>query len=186
MIRQAIQITEAFKKLDNFALVLDENLSFLYVADDELAQALENYDTENMEDKILLTFGVKEEMYIDAIWAQKGFGPLAYMLAMQISPSGWLAPNWNRNQITASAKKVWKEFFDGKGSNLVIKELIHPGMKDDNFFNYKFKMKKKMNVSKNIKIHDKFIGNDKYGEKLGMLSELAEGNLRQSMRGIYT
>jgi hypothetical protein len=186
MIRDAIYLTEAYKGLEKYALRLDENLTYLYNADDEFREKIYSYDTEEMEGKILLAFGIKEEMYIDAIWAQKGFGPLAYMLAMKASPSGWLAPNWNRSQITKSAQKVWKEFFDGKGSDLVEKELIHPAMEPDNMFNYKFRLKKSLNTTKNEKLHAKFIGDDKYGEIRGMIDELAEGNLRHSMRGIYT
>ncbi len=180
-----IAILEAMKNLDNYALYYDENLTYLYKADDELKEALDNFDPEGMEDKILAVFGVKEEMYIDAIWAQKGFGPLAYMLAMQISPSGWLAPNWNRSQITKSAERVWSQFFDGKGSTLVNKELLHEAMEPDNMYNFKYQLKKKLNTSKNIKADKDFVGKDKFGEVRGMLSELAEGNLRNSMRSIY-
>jgi len=185
MIREALVLTEAMKKLNNYSLYYNDKLTYLYQADEELKEALDNYDTEGMDGKILLVFGVKEEMYIDAIWAQKGFGPLAYMLAMQISPSGWLAPNWNRSKITKSAEQVWKQFFDGKGSKLVTKELLHEAMEPDNMFNFKYKLKNKLNTSKNQKADRDFVGTDKFGEVRGMLSELAEGNLRHSMRSIY-
>lgn len=177
------EINEAMKDLDNYALFVSYGISFLYKVDDELAEALESYDMSDMESKILFVFGIKEDMYMDAVWARKGFGPMAYMVAMQMQ--GEMAPNWNRNQITKQAEKVWKEFYDGKGSKLVKKTLLHPGMETGNLWNYSYSLKKKLNYRKNEQIHSKFIGPDKYGERQGMMVEMAEGILRQSMRGIY-
>ena len=78
---------------------------------------------------MMFVFGIKEDKYMDAVWARKGFGPMAYMVAMQMQ--GIMAPYWNRNHVTKQAEDVWKEFFDGKGSKLVKKELEVPGMENN-------------------------------------------------------
>lgn len=182
MLREVVQsLNEAAKGLEKFALFTSYGLSYLYKADDELQEALESYDMEGCESKIMFVFGIKEDMYMDAVWARKGFGPIAYKVAMQMQ--GTLAPNWMESQVTKQAQTVWKEFFDGKGSKDVKLELIGPS--EDNYRHYWYSLKRKLNYSKNEKIDANFIGSDQYGEKRGMMDEMAEGILRQSMRGIY-
>ena len=181
MIREALAILEAAKGLEKYALYLDKDLTILYVPDEELRNGLEEYDVEGLDDKILLAFGIREEIHMDAVWAQKGFGPLAYKIAMQLQ--GEMAPFWMERQVTPAAARVWKEFFDGKGSNDVNKTLT--GVSPDNYRHYSYSLKKKLNLNKNIRIHTNFIGKDPYNEKLGMLKEMAEGQLRSSMRSIY-
>ena len=175
------EIVEAVKGVDKHALYTSYGLSYLYKVDDELAQALETFNMEGMESKILFVFGIKEDMYMDAVWARKGYGPTAYKVAMDMQ--GTLAPNWMESQVTKQAQNVWKEFFDGKGSKDVKKELT--GVSPDNYRHYWYSLKKKMNLRSNKKKDSDFIGTDKYGERRGMMDELAEGILRQSMRGIY-
>jgi len=182
VIREALQsLNEAAKGMDKYALFTSYGLSYLYKADDELAQALDEYDMEGMESKILFVFGIKENMYMDAVWARKGYGPIAYKVAMEMQ--GTMAPNWMESQVTKQAQNVWKEFFDGKGSKDIKLEFIGPS--EDNYRHYWYHLKKKLPLNTNKRIDDKFIGPDKYGEKRGMMAELAEGILRQSMRGIY-
>lgn len=183
MLREAIQnINEAAQGLGNYALRVNERLSYLYKADDDLKLALDDYVTEGFDDKILFVFGIKEDMYMDAVWAQKGFGPIAYKVAMNMQ--GTMAPNWMESQLSRSAQKVWKEFFDGKGSKDVNKELV--GVDPKNYRHYWYSLKRPLSLNKNIKNDERFIGKDPYGEKRGMLDELAEGILRSSMRSIYT
>ena len=179
MIRSAI--SEASQNLGSYALFVTENLTYLYEIDDELIEALDSYDMEGMEDKILFVFGIKEDMYFDAVLAKKGFGPVAYKVAMQMQ--GKLAPYWDRNKVTASAENVWKEFFDGKGSKDVNKELV--GVNKDNYRDYWYSLKKPMKFSKNEKIDKDFIGQDKYGERRGMMSEMADAMLINTMNRIY-
>ena len=182
MIRQAIQsIQEAAKPLGSYALRVKEKLTYLYIIDDELTEAIENYDVSEVDSKILFVFGIKEDMYMDAVWAQKGYGPIAYKVAMQIA--GRLAPNWMESQVTPSAQRIWKEFYNGKGSKDVNKELT--GVSEDNYRHYQYSLKKKMNLNKNIKLDENFIGKDPYAERRGMMDEIAEGILRSSMRSIY-
>jgi hypothetical protein len=169
------------KDMGSYALFTSYGLTYLYKADDELAEALESYDMDGMESKIMFVFGIKEDMYMDAVWARKGFGPIAYMVAMQMQ--GTMAPYWMESQVTPQAAKVWKEFFNGKGEKLVNKELT--GVNPENYRHYWYSLKKPLRLNKNKKIDEKFIGPDKYGERRGMMDELAEGILRQSMRGIY-
>ena len=178
-----IVLNEAAKNLGKYALRVDKQLTYLYINDSELKEALESYDMEGMEDKILFVFGIKQDMGLnvfDAVYAQKGYGPIAYKTAMQIA--GSLAPTQD-NRITPSAQKVWKEFFDGKGSKEVEKELF--GSTEGNWQRYEYKLKKNINLSNNIKAHKQFIGDDPYNEKSDMLNELADGLLVGNMRDIY-
>jgi len=138
MLREALQrIDEAMKGLDDYELFTSYGLTYLYKADDELAEAISSYNMEGMESKIMFVFGIKEDMYMDAVWARKGFGPLAYMVAMQMQ--GTLAPNWNYSQITKSAERIWQEFFNGKGEKLVNKELV--GSNPESYKSYWYSLK---------------------------------------------
>jgi hypothetical protein len=85
-------LNEAAMGLGNYALYVSERLTYLYINDDELKEALESYDLSGMEKKVLFVFGIKEDMYMDAVWAQKGYCPIAYTVALSIAPEGVLAP----------------------------------------------------------------------------------------------
>lgn len=165
------------------ALHVNDRLTYLYIADDELDEALSNYDVTTLEEKILFVFGLKDDMYFDAVWAQKGFGPIAYKVAMTISPSGYLAPYWDASRVTKSAQKVWKEFFDGKGSADVEKKLV--GTDESNYRNYWYSLKKPLALNKNIAADKKFVGSDPYGERRDQLNDLADSLLVNAMRAIY-
>jgi hypothetical protein len=171
------------KTLENNALYIsdDHRLVYLYKPDEELRQALEEYDTEDVSDKILFVFGIKEENYMDAIWAQKGYGPIAYMLAMELQ--GEMAPYYMKSKVTPAAEKVWKEFFNGKGAKYVNKQLV--GSDPKNFRNYFYSLKKHLPYKKNVKIDKEFINPDPYGEKRELLNEVAESILENSMNSIY-
>lgn len=182
MIREAIlTVNEAAQNLDNYALYVDDNLTYLYIADKEFKDAILAYETDGLENKILFAFGIKEDIYMDAVWARKGFGPLAYKVAMQMR--GTLAPYWMESRVTPSAARVWKEFFDGKGSDDVNKELT--GVDPKNYRHYWYRLKKKLNYSKNLKIDKDFVGQDKYGEVRSTIQEMADTLLSKSMRSIY-
>lgn len=183
MIRE--ELVEAAKGLEKYALRSTEGLTYLYVVDDKMIKALEDFDMDGMKSNILFVFGIKDMMYMDAVWAQKGYGPAAYKVAMQTSPSGWLGPYWDSARVTKSAQKVWKEFFDGKGSKDVEKKLIYKGADENNYRSYLYKLKNKMNLSKNIRIDKDFVGKDQFGERRTMLDELANGLLVNEMNKIY-
>lgn len=134
-------------------------------------------------DKILFVFGIKEDMgmiVFDAVWAKKGYGPIAYKVTM--SMMGSLSPVQD-SKITTSAKGVWKEFFDGKGSDDVTKDFF--GTDKTNWQRYNYTLKTKVNYSKNLQNHKKFLGKDPYNERKDMMNELADGILVGNMREIY-
>lgn len=178
-----IAINESAKIIDNLAIRLDERLTIIYEITPEFSEAIDNYELLNYDNNIKAVFGIKEDNYIDAIWARKGYGPVAYKIAIQLAKDGFLSPNWDRSRITKSAMNVWKEFYDGKGSEDVIKKL--EGADETNYLNYTYKLKNKLDLSKNINLHNKFIGKDPYKERIDQLLELGEGLLTKSMRSIY-
>ena len=176
-------LNEAAMGLGNYALYVSERLTYLYINDDELKEALESYDLSGMEKKVLFVFGIKEDMYMDAVWAQKGYCPIAYTVALSIAPEGVLAPQWQADRVTKSAANIWKEFFNGKGKDDVTLELV--GVDPDNYRSYWYRIKTKVNFSKNVKAHKDFLKDDKYNEKSDQLNELADGLLINAMRAIY-
>jgi hypothetical protein len=177
-------LNEAAKNLENYALKADERLCYLYKNDDELAGALESYDMTDMEDKILFVFGIKEDMgmnVFDAVYAKRGYGPVAYKTAMTLVST--MAPVQD-SRITKGAEKVWKEFYNGKGSKEVHIETW--GSSEDMMWKRStYSLKKPLNLSKNIKEHENFIGKDPYGERISMLDELADGVLISKMGELY-
>lgn len=175
-------MNEAAMDLGSYALKTSERLTYLYKNDSELAEAIEAYDTDGMESKILFVFAIKQDMGLnvfDAVYAQKGYGPAAYKTAMTMM--GSLAPVQD-SRVTRSAQKIWEEFYSGKGSNGVTKELFGAV---DGWQRNEYKLKKPLNLAKNKKAHEKFLGKDPYQEKIGMLDELADGLLNSKMAGIY-
>jgi hypothetical protein len=178
------ELLEAANNLGNYALRVDEQLTYLYINDDELKDALESYDLTDMENKILFVFGLKEDMGLttfDAVQAQKGYGPIAYKVAMTIA--GSLSPTQD-SKVSKSAEKVWKEFYNGKGSKEV--EIDSWGSNEEMMWKRSsYKLIKPLNLSKNKKAHETFIGKDPYNEKIDQLNELADSLLINTMRKIY-
>lgn len=181
-------ILEKAEGLGSFALSYNEFLCYLYINDEELDEALASYDMDGMEKKILFVFTIKELenglMTIGAIYAQKGYGPIAYKTAMKLS--GGLTPTQD-TKVTPEAQKVWEEFLSGKGSNDVKVVTFAEGEEQlANKWKYStYSLKKNLNVTKNITNHKIFISQDRYGERKSSLDELADTFLSKTMKKIY-
>jgi len=176
-------LNEAAKDIGNNALVIspDHRLVYLYNPSPELKTNLTNYDTSSSESNILFVFGLKEELgnpTFDAVQAQKGYGPLAYKVAMSIA--GSLTPTQD-GRITNAALNVWKKFY--KSSDVKIEEF--GAVQKYMFQRSTYSLKKKLNLTKNINAHKKFIKADSYNEMQTQLDELADGILMNAMNKIY-
>jgi len=179
-------LVEAAKTLDSHALRIGSGMAYLYIPDSELSQALESYDTNNMESKILFVFTLKDgPRGTETIWAinaQRGYGPIAYKVAMEVS--GGLTPTQEASQMTRGAEKIWMEFYSGLGS----KDIEIDTWGDDPTLAWKqstYRLKRSLNYRRNLMVDKNFIGRDPYEEKRVLLDELADQVLSTSMRGIY-
>jgi hypothetical protein len=122
---------------------------------------------------------------VDRIYAQKGYGPLLYLLAMQEFGNEGLMPSRVRSQVSPAAKKVWKEFYSGQGRNHVTFEDTESSSHDEDYLNKKYFIRKKIPTGRAKSLHDKVIGRDQYGERLNLLIEGADHAIKGEMDRIY-
>jgi hypothetical protein len=69
---------------------------------------------------ILGVFALEERggvFQVQSIWSEHGYGPVLYRIAMQLKSPFPLRPNIDG--ITEQAKRVWEEFYSGKGQDFV-------------------------------------------------------------------
>jgi hypothetical protein len=177
-------LAEAAKELDSHALRIGDGMVYLYVADSGLGQALESFDMSGMERKILFVFTLKDgprgTETIGAINAQRGYGPIAYKVAMEVS--GGLTPTQETSQMTRGAENIWVGFYSGRGSRDV---KIDTWGDDEPWKQSTYRLKRPLNYRRNVMADKAFVGRDPYGEKRTLLDELADQVLSTSMRGIY-
>jgi hypothetical protein len=70
----------------------------------------------------------------DKVIAAKGYGPLMYLIAIDNSGVNGLTSDLT-GKTSQAAERVWKEFYDGKGSKLVDSmPFVHP-TRDEAWFN---------------------------------------------------
>ena len=108
-----------------------------------------------------------EDAYeVDFITAKKGYGPILYMLAMHhIMPKGLRS---NKKGVALHAKSILENFFSGKGKDKVIaKKLKNKTKWHEEYLNYKYILKNKLNVSGSKGMNKKVIdGNSDNEERL--------------------
>jgi hypothetical protein len=155
---------------------------------DDIQTGLDNYDADEINESVIGSVELRyneslETNEINSIYADKGYGPLLYLIAMTKSPEG-LIPS-RTDQVSKSAKSVWEQFYSGKGKNLVRTEPIPAGRHKEEFMNQKYFILKPINLKKSESLTKSILKDDKYGEKFSMLEEAIDGRLRQEMRDIY-
>jgi hypothetical protein len=119
---------EAVLSLDNIGIFhsLNDDILAIYRKDDDIKKALDigNSDLflKHLPNNILGVMYIETtKKYYDqivSVAAEKGYGPLLYLLAMQLSKLGLIADQ-DEGYVSDEAKNVWKNFYDGKGSKLV-------------------------------------------------------------------
>lgn len=181
-------ISEAMvSNIDPYALMIEDNIIGLYKHDELDFNSDDLYD--NINDAILAGMEVEESetqegVYeISGVWAKDGFGPILYMIAMELY--GSITP---ANKITKDDKNVWRNFYDGKGSKFVtFSSLPDPesAYHDEEYLNLSYDLSKRIKLNKSIKNHKEFIKNDKYGEIETSLLEAIDSKIINAMRNIY-
>ena len=90
------------------------------------------------------------------------------------------------DKISNDAKRVWKEFYDGKGKDDVKKiELKIKDEDKEDFLNYSMTNIRKIDTKSMESKNSKLLSNDRYGEKKYILEETAESILFNEMGKIY-
>ena len=163
-------ITEAAKDMKGLALFVHEGpKESLYALYDPVTvkEAL-------MEDKpirrkdVMGGITIKDDIAedaveIDFVTAQKGFGPILYMLAMNFNKGGIRS---NKKGVSDQAKSVLENFFRGKGKDKVDKIKLKNKTKwKEDYLNYKYTLKNKLSTSQPISLNKKVTESDPENEK---------------------
>jgi len=129
--------------------------------------------------------GAQKAFKVEEIWAEKGYGPTLYRIAIQHAGRNGLMPSTIKGQVSAAAENVWKEFYDGKGSDFVNTEKSA----DDNhevehLDSIYYSNGPRINTSKAEQNHSKIFNKakDPYEEKLTTLLETADSVLGAAVR----
>jgi len=123
-------------------------------------------------------------MVVEEVWAQKGYGPLLYRLALEQSSRHGLVPSRIKGEVSDAASNVWKEFYDGKGSEYAkhepAKEQIH-GVEwlDAVYYPTSEVQGKDISIALNKKIFNRTT--DPYEELETNFLEIAHSKLRDEM-----
>ena len=149
------QIIAAIKPINNLALFVDS------MEDNEFRVIL-LYDPSN--EKLIGGADIEFDSANDAwvvsgIYADKGWGPTLYLTLKAISePHGLTAsPSGDEGHTREGAVKVWQNFYDGVGKDLVTKEKLDDDRgHDDEALTYKYHPVKKPNWQQAMKAHDKY------------------------------
>tara|TARA_Y100001937_G_C7131160_1_gene337452 strand:+ start:619 stop:1209 length:591 start_codon:yes stop_codon:yes gene_type:complete len=189
LLREGLLDEAAITSLAGIGFFANESESVLglYKSED-MKKGLENYDADEINEAVIgaveLRYNESLQTYeINSIYADKGYGPLLYLIAMTKSPEG-LIPS-RTSQVSKSAKSVWEQFYSGKGQGSVTFEPIKAGRHQEDYMNQKYFIKNPIDLNKAESVTKDILKNDKYGEKLSMLEEAIDGRLRQEMRDIY-
>lgn len=154
-----------------------------------IEQGLKDFDSDEIEPSIygIIELGEKNgTLIVDRVVANKGFGPIMYLVALQFAGKNGLAPTRIKNQVSDSAKNIWKNFFDGKGSEYVKSFDLEDNVHDEDYLNKKYVLNKNYSdYNKMINTSNIFLKNDKHSENANQIWGTADSILTNKMREIY-
>jgi len=128
---------------------------------------------------------------IDRTWAQKGYGPLMYLIAMTEAGNRGLIPNRLNTQITPEAKNVWRNFYEGVGKDyvettpLIDDEGERATHHEEEYLNTRYIIKNPLDISILEHRDAEVFANDRYGELTSHFEEMADSIIRHKMEDIY-
>jgi hypothetical protein len=174
----------------------NDNLIGLFKILDELKTTLDNNDTSVFDESILGVLQVQKNseencLEINKIHAIEKNGPLLYLLGMKVSNNKGLMPYHDPSYVSKDAKKVWHNFYEGTGKDLVTREKLSKDYHKEEYLNYKYFITAKTNkdkfsnLKKHIDIGNSLISNDKHGEKKDLIVGSLESFVQNKMRDIY-
>ena len=145
--------------------------------------AAANYYYGIMDTRYNTNYGAME---IEAAWARHGYGPYLCLIAMSVAGREGLISTRVSGQVSSEMQRVWKEFYDGAGKDLVTWTPLdganhHP----QDYLNVKYFIKKPLNIQSMRRRSDITFRNDRHGEMRELFQEMADGFLRSRMHDVY-
>ena len=122
---------------------------------------------------------------VEEIFANKGFGPALYKLALEQAREYGLSPSLIKGQVSDQASSVWKQFYDGLGKDDVehkpLEDKVHGKEHLDSL--YFLKPGREIDSKQAVKNHNKIFNErkDPYEEKITHLMEAADSILRDKV-----
>ena len=129
--------------------------------------------------------GGQKVFKIEEIWAKKGYGPTLYRIAIQHAGRNGLMPSPHRGQVSSAAQNVWKEFYDGKGSDFVdVKKSTDDNHGVEHLDSIYYSNGPRINTSKAEQNHSEIFNKaeDPFEERLTTLIETADSVLGEAVR----
>lgn len=192
LLRESLLREEMVSDISNLGLYHNPDYDMIGIYDPQMMnQGLEEYDydkqLEAVKGGVNYRFNEKYDSYeIDSISAEKGYGPILYMILMTFAGDNGLMASRVRNQVSNDAKNVWQNFYDGKGSQYVEAIPLDSEHHDEDSLRHKYVIKTPVDTSKSVAINNEILSNDSYGEKDNGIAEAIESYIRNDMRDIYS
>ena len=169
---------------DNY-IILYKYLPILSKIKKSLYRDPDQYDISN--DIVgIMRLGLRDKHFtVEEVWAEKGYGPIIYRLAIEQSGHYGVSPSIIRGEVSDAASNVWKNFYDGAGSSFVTYEPLGKEVHEQEHLNQiYFSNDKKVDKEKAIKNHNKIFSKsrDPYEELFTHLLETADSKLGEMVR----
>ena len=185
-------LKEEAKGLSGIGIYLADNFIILYDAKGIDANMYDftytDPDEHNIEKYIVgvVRMGFREgHLTVEEIWAEKGYGPVLYRLAIEQSGRIGITPSRLRGEVSDSASRVWKEFYDGKGFVYVRHEPLDKKVHDVEWLDSAYYLDgERVNKAEGVGTHEKIFEDDPYDELETNLIETADALLREKMEEI--
>lgn len=189
-LRESLINEEMVSDVSNLALYIDDETIGLYEPN-LMLQGLNSHNYDKTEESVVsgvnFRFNGKNDAYeIDSIIAEKGYGPITYLILMTMANDKGLMPSAVRGQVSNEAKNVWENFYEGKGSNLVDAIPLESSNHDEEYLNHKYVIKSPIDLNTIKRNHENVIKNDEYYEKVDNIANSIDSKIRNKMNDIYS
>ena len=187
-------LSEEAKEISGLGLYLTDSFIVLYDYTGMLADirksVYEDPDEYDIEKYIrgVVRLGFRDgHLTIEEIWAERGYGPVLYRLAIEQAGRTGITPSRLKGEVSQGASNVWKEFYNGKGKGYVRhkpteKEVHGVEWLDSVYYPEGEPVSKDKAVSLNNNIFNS--RRDPYEEMLTHFMETADSKLREEMSEI--
>ena len=163
----------------------DSNMIGLYRNPENFKRGLDESDPSLFEDDILACmqifklpkdekgrsencFGVSRVRAKEPDESKLSYGPLIYLLGIQITKNLGLAPFNDPTYVSPEAKNIWRHFYDGDSKDRVDKFRLKKKYHKEEYLNYRYTLKPqyKYDLSESYKITKELVADvDKESEK---------------------
>ena len=185
-------LKEEAKGLSGIGIYLGEDFIILYDAEgvrdniyDFTYTDPDEHDIEKYIVGIVRTRHREDQPHItvEEIWAEKGYGPILYRLAIEQAGEIGITPSVIKKQVSKSASRVWKEFYDGKGSAYVRREPLGKKVHNVEWLDSVYYPDGgPVDRADGVRAHMDIFKDDRYGELETNLIETADALLREKMK----